>query len=400
MTHGQKEAYFRRFFWILLSIIGSVEFVRGAIFIALVPSYVPHHLKADVLLSGGIISAMYGADTLAKPSAGWLVDFFGPRPTLLLSLPCALIGLSTFFWSTSGLVLIFGAILFGLGCAPVWPAVLSTLVELSPRDEKAKTLSTIYMIWLAGIGSGVVLISILYRLIGPNILLLALFAVFCLPIILAFNIRKWISKQRISRKSGAGRHLMEMLREIWKFRVLLPGALAQTMALSMLVPLMQRFTEAAYGLTQAGFGLMILLGGIITVILLVPVGKMVDQFGYLPFLVTGFFMAGLLLLAVSRYPNHLLIYPYAILLGIAYCFILPSWNGLLAQLLPSSVRASLYSIIMSIEGLGVAVGPVLGGKLTVDFGYRFTFGVSSIILFVMAIFYLVLRYPAKHVPDL
>ena len=123
MSNGLTDAYYRRFQWIILSLLGLVEFVRGAMFIALVPVYiphlapmvnvyVPHHLRitvrTTVFLSGAIISAMYGADTISKPSAGWLVDFFGPRITLLLSLPCALLGLSTFLWSKSGVVLAAG----------------------------------------------------------------------------------------------------------------------------------------------------------------------------------------------------------------------------------------------------------------------------------------------------
>ncbi len=389
MRNGFREAYYRRFHWILLSLIGSVDFVRGALFIALIPIYVPEQLRATVFLSGAIISAMYGADTIFKPTAGWLVDYFGPRATLLISLPCALLGLSFFLWSKSGAILILGAILYGLGCAPVWPAVVSTLVEYSPTGEKAKTLSSIYVVWLLGMGSGAVLINLVYHL-GPKLLIAILVGVFCIPLILALNIRKWISRRRTTKEASAGRHLLRMTREIWNFRVLLPGAFTQTLALGMLLPLLQPFCKQVYGLNQRAYGILMLAGGLITIAMLVPIGKMVDRFGYRTFLVVGFFLGGTLLVAINHYPNHLLIYPYAILLGISYAFILPAWNGLLANRLPSEVRASLYSIIMSIEGLGVAAGPVIGGKLGELFSYSFTFGVSATALFIMGAFYLIL----------
>lgn len=384
-----REAYYRRFHWILIGLIGSVDFVRGAMFLALIPSYIPAHLQTTVFLSGAIISSMYGADTIFKPAAGWLVDYFGPRATLLVSLPFALLGLSVFLWSKSGAILVLGAILFGLGCASVWPSVVSALVDLSPDNEKAGTLSSIFVVWLVGMGSGYVLINLVYYL-GPRFLIMVLLGIFCIPILLAFNIRKWISRRRISRESHAGHQLKRMILEVWNFRALLPGAFTQTLALSMLLPLLQPFCKEVYGLGHSAYGILILVGGLVTISLLVPVGKMVDRFGYRPFLVAGFLLSGVLLVAISRYPGPLLIYPYAALLGLSYAVILPSWNSLLAQKLPGEVRASLFSIIMSIQGLGVAAGPVVGGKLGATYGYSSTFGISAAALIAMAAFYLLL----------
>jgi MFS family permease len=398
MGDSLKEAYFRRFSWILLSLIGSVEFVRGAMFLALVPIFVPHladpvyihhHFRITVFLSGAIISAMYGADTIAKPSSGWLVDYFGPRRTLLFSLPLALLGLSTFLWSRSGPVLLLGAILFGLGCSPVWPAVVSTLVEHSPSDEQAGTLSSVFVAWMLGMGSGYVLINLLFHL-GPKLLITVLLGIFCIPLLLAFNTRKWLSRKHANTVSGPRRHLIQMIREVWNLRMLMTGSFAQTLATSMLIPLLIPFFGVVYGLDQTAYGLLILVVGAITIAIMVPVGKMVDRLGYRLFLVTGCFLAGVLMLAISGYPKPLLLYPYAILFGISYALILPSWNGLLAHMMPSSVRGSLYSIFMSIDGLGMALGPVIGGKLGDTYGFRFTFGVSATILFAMAVFYLLL----------
>jgi MFS family permease len=349
-------------------------------------------------LSGAIISAMYGADTIAKPSAGWLVDYFGARRTLLLSLPCALLGLSTFLWSQSGVVLLLGAILFGLGCSPVWPAVVSTLVEHSPSDEQAETLSSVFVAWLLGVGSGFVLTNLFYHL-GPRFLITILLGIFCIPILMAFNLRKWISRRRSNQASGPRLHLIQMIREVWNLRTLLTGSFAQTLAPSILLPLLFPFIREVYGLDQTAYGLLFLIVGAITVGLMVPVGKLVDRLGYRPFLVSGCFLAAAMLLAISGYSKPILIYPYAILFGISYACILPSWNGLLANLMPSSVRGSLYSIFMSVDGLGMALGPIIGGKLGDTYGFHFTFCVSAIILFAMSVFYLLLRHRRSEIPQ-
>jgi MFS family permease len=398
MGNSLKETYYQRFSWTFLSLIGTVEFVRGAMFIALVPIIIPHlaapvythhHIHITVFLSGAIISTMYGADTIVKPSAGWLVDYFGSRKTLIFSLPWALLGLSTFLWSKSGLVLLLGALLFGLGCAPVWPAVVTTMVEHSPADEQAETLSSIFVAWMIGIGSGFVLVNLFFHL-GPKVLITILLAVFCCPILLAFSIRNWISRKRIDKATGPKRHLAQMVREVWNLRMLLPGTFAQTLAISMLVPLLVPFFRTVYNMDQTSYAVLILIVGAITIGIMVPFGKMVDRFGYRLFLVTGCFLVGAMLLAISSYANPWLVYPYALLLGVSYACVLPAWNGLLAHLMPSAVRGGLYSIFMSVDGLGMALGPVIGGKIGDSYGFETTFTVSAIIMFALACYYLVL----------
>jgi MFS family permease len=244
-----------------------------------------------------------------------------------------------------------------------------------------------------------VLVNFCYHL-GPKLLISVLPGIFCMPLVLAFYIHR--SRQRTSRQYSINGQLVSICRGLWDVRILIPGAFAQTLALSMLLPVLFPYLKTHYGMTQSAYGMLTILGGAVAVLLMVPVGKMVDRWGYRFLLTAGFGLAGIAILVIIHYQYHLLIYPYAVLLGIAYALILPSWNGLIAQLLPEAVRASLYSVMMSIEGLGVAIGPVLGGKLGITYGSRVLFSTSALILIVMACFYFMLHKPVpdSHVDNL
>ena len=111
MGNSLKEAPFRSFSWIFLSLIVRNHSCGVPCFLLWSPSssptggsrlHPPPHPYHRLLEWAVIISAMCGADTIAKPFAGWLVDYFGSRRTLILTLPWALLGLSTFLWSSRG----------------------------------------------------------------------------------------------------------------------------------------------------------------------------------------------------------------------------------------------------------------------------------------------------------
>ena len=69
-------------------------------------------------------------------------------------------------------------------------------------------------------------------------------------------------------------------------------------------------------------------------------------------------------------------------------------NGFLAGMIPKEIEGWLWGVFMTVEGMGMAVGPIIGARL---FGYRIwaPFVVSAAILLMMGVFYSV--YPlGKH----
>ncbi len=128
-------------------------------------------------------------------------------------------------------------------------------------------------------------------------------------------------------------------------------------------------------------------GGAVTVALLLPMGRLADRYGFRPFLVIGFALAGISAHFVGRSADGMGVLPLVLLLGASYATILPAWNGLMAGAVPEQVRATFMGLFMTVEGLGLALGPALGGAIWTVIGHRAPFDASSMVLVAMAAIY-------------
>lgn len=144
------------------------------------------------------------------------------------------------------------------------------------------------------------------------------------------------------------------------------------------------------------------------VLLMVPVGRWADHWGTRGFLVAGFAMAAFSLTLLGLRGNPINVWSIVILIGTSYALIQPSWNALLAGVIPPAQRGVLMGLFMSVEGLGFGIGPLIGGLLgNIDggenqflqsIGPAVPFYVSSICLAMMAMVYLV--YPFHQYNDI
>lgn len=89
-------------------------------------------------------------------------------------------------------------------------------------------------------------------------------------------------------------------------------------------------------------------------------------------LITGFTISAAALLLFTYAKSMTILYVLVALLGIGYAFIIPSWNALIASAIPPEKRA-LYGVFLTIEGLGMIVGPIVSGKLWDVYGYHAPF---------------------------
>ncbi|MDI3280152.1 MAG: MFS transporter [Bacillota bacterium] len=398
MAQGEWKSGFpwlRPSFWAFLGTLAAVEFARGALFISILPTYITTQLGYGVAVSGLVLSAHYLADTLFKSPLGWLVDRYGGRRILSLALPWVLFSVFLLQSGHSPWLLVLAAGLYGLAAAPTWPSVVGTLIELSPPEERGGIMGAVNMAWLMGSGLGTILVNFLISSTFQRAFW-AVEAVLALGLLLALGLRL---RQRRSSRHHQVDHpsLRQQLDRIWKhlasIRALLPGMFVQTLSIGMLLPVLAPYARLQLGLTQAHYAYLLLAGGGVTVLLLVPFGRLADRWSYRGFLTLGFALAALSLLLLVDVEKVVWVYALVCLLGAAYAMILPSWNAVLTRTLPSTVRGTLIGFFMSVEGLGVASGPVLGAKLWEILGPQVPFHASAAVLAVMAVFYLLYPLP-------
>jgi DHA1 family multidrug resistance protein-like MFS transporter len=404
-----RELLHRPAMWGFIGTTACVEFCRGALFISLLPAYLTDPragLGLSVASLGMVISGQYLADTIFKIPAGWLVDRLGPWRVLAPSLALAAVAVYLLPRVHHLALLIALGLMFGLGASANWPAVLSGSVQLGGMRSRASATSITFLAWLAGGGPGPILINFLIgRGYGSAFTLLTL-VVSGAPAAALLGLSgalhrpgdpEW--KPAPSAESGPRQTVRELAANLRDSAWLIPGMFVQMLALGIVLPVLVPFARQHLHLaSQAEYGLMLLAGGAVTVLCLLPMGRVVDRIGSKPPLVAGFGLAAaaVLLLAVGHGGGALLW--RVSLLGFSYAMILPAWNGLTVGKIDAERRGLFLGLFMSIEGLGIALGSAAGGTLyTLD--YRAPFLATAAILTLVSIFYLLMprkRFAARQ----
>jgi MFS family permease len=181
------------------------------------------------------------------------------------------------------------------------------------------------------------------------------------------------------------------LKLLWKklktMRALIPGMIFQTMAAGMLVPILPHFATKHLGLTHSQYSYLLIAGGAAAVVGLIPMGKLSDIFGREWFLVLGFGIFAVSLYSLTLISSFYLSMIWSTVLGLSYSAVLPAWNALLAQHVPSEQQGLGWGVFSSVEGIGVIIGPMLGGWIAAGFSDTLTVCASATLLGAIALFY-------------
>ncbi|HWP96672.1 MAG TPA: MFS transporter [Syntrophomonadaceae bacterium] len=365
-----------------LLVLGLFEFVRGALVLSLLPLYGQDVAGFGLGVIGTAISLQYLADNACRIPAGWINDRFGGKGLILAGIFLSSIGIYLMYARWNVTFFLIGAVVFGLGVAPVWPVVIAGVASRKPVEQMGEALSKVFVAWLVGGGLGPVVINfIVGRSFGYAFIVLA--GAMFIALISAF----WSDFHRPDQVGHSPFSTQEFIQEFVSLRMIYPGMFAQTMSLGLLMPIVAIYARLVFGLDAAHFNLFLIGGGAFTVLLLVPAGRVADRMGVKPPLIGGLLVASisLLLLPEQKYVVNVLF--LGALIGIAYSFILPSWNGLLARVVSPEKRGTMWAFFMTIEGLGMAAGAYVSGIVWENFGHGSPFFASALLLGIMAVFY-------------
>jgi MFS family permease len=359
-----------------------IEWVRGAILIVLIPSLATSRPAFSLSVIGLAVSLHYLIDALIKGWVGYLLDRY-PRLVLHAGYALSVVGVGLMAIAHHPSVLIMASCLLGAGLSPVWLICLGRVEE----TNRAAQMGVMYVYWLAGLGSGPVLIG--YAMDLGN--------VYGFLMVSAFIAAGWIlaSKTKISENSFSRGSvpLKQQVAELWhrvrKARFLLPGMLLQTTAAGILVPVLSAFSTHHLALTHTQFSIVMMAGGASAIISLVPMGKLFDAIGGKWFLVIGFgvFSGALYFLTYVDSFSH--VAGLAIVMGFAYAALLPAWNAMMASYVPEDSKGMNWGIFSSVEGLGVVVGPLIGSWLAGGDHITLPFLVSSGLFGLIGLIYLI-----------
>lgn len=370
----------------LLSVIlFIVEFVRGAVLVSLLPIYGAKTLGLAPDVIGIAISAHYIVDTLLKIVIGYLLDRFSSRLIVQTGLIISLAGVYLLQFAHLPWMFIGAAALYGIGMSPLWIVCLTKVTE----EHRATQMGHLYTIWLVGLGSGPIVCNILldYSTAWTYKLLVILSVLACF---LTFFMRKGIRStlQRMPlREQYAALRL-----QLSKMKLLLPGMILQTTAASMLLPILPSFASHQLGLSGTQYSILLTAGGICAVVGLIPMGKLADRLGGKRwFLGVGFGALAVFLYILAWGLPFWYCLLIAIGLGLSYSAVLPTWNALLATYVPPKQEGIGWGLLSTFEGVGVMIGPVLGGMIALWSGETAVFWTSAIIFALIGLFYATIK---------
>jgi len=344
---------------LLATTVGLVEFVHGALLIVLLPTLVAQRLGWPMGTTGAAVSAYFFTEVAAKLVSGWLVDRVGARRMLLWGFWSYVVGFAALASSRTTWQVFLALSAMGAGASPLWPAALTRLTRTA-GPQVGEALGHVFSTWFLGAGLGIGVATLVSRTNHPVSLI-----VFILPLLGAALLGLLVPGDPANPTPvGGGPPVGQLLRLVGASLVkLATSIIPQIIAAGVLIPVVVPYLETVRGLDERQLLVLMVLGIGTGLLLLTPAGRIGDRVGRRRTYALGLGVVAVLLLAVPFCHSLWLLALDFIGLGIGYAFVLPAWNSILLRLLPADIRGAGLGILMTVEGMGGVIGPLVGGLL-------------------------------------
>ncbi|WP_342423047.1 MFS transporter [Paenibacillus sp. FSL E2-0178] len=367
-------------------IIFLVEFVKGSLLVALLPVYMENILGLSVTVVGFAFALQYLGDNLFRSPFGWVMERIGYRWTMTGALLLILVAVGLIIYAKDATTLSIACLVLGIGTSPLWPCTMTGITELAGSTESGSSgaaMGAVEMASLAGTGIGPIIVNFMMDHGGQSyrtvFLVLMGFAAAVVAVALLLPSRIGGHAPHVVREmnaDGAGAprtplRPLQSLKRTWHqvrtslkvSRLLFPALFLQAFAIGLMTPVVTLFARSELHVTPNQFSLLLIAGGGITVLALIPAGKLVDKIGTSVFLNIGFLLAACSLAFFSQVRWLPLAFVAVAMVGISYALILPAWNAFLAKQVPKGERGTVWGLFLTLQGSGMVAGPVLSGKL-------------------------------------
>ncbi|MEW4370535.1 MFS transporter [Paenibacillus kandeliae] len=429
-SRRQRNRLLFVYLWLL---IFFVEFVKGGLLVTLLPLYMGHRLGLPAFAIGIAFACQYVGDNALRSPAGWLAERLGFRMVMTLGMLLILGAVIVMSTVQQQGWLIVACAAMGIGSAPLWPCVMSKITDISSETGNYGThMSIIEIASLGGAGLGPVVMNALNGdsyVFSFGILLLCMIIVVVVALFLpgrrhssnthlhtsevkgeegedsvssasrtgnatATSAHNDAAASLPERQSGESKlhYYIQLLRSLRIHPLLYPALFMQSFALGVLTPIITLYVVSELGLTPAYFNALLIGGGAITVLGLIPAGRLIDKVGSKFFLRIGFLMAASALIGLASTMQLFWIWVFVLCAGFSYAMILPAWNSLLANLVPAKEKGAVWGLFLTLQGSGLVIGPIISGKLWDSISPQAPFYVSaSAMLLLFIIHYIMIR---------
>ena len=153
-------------------------------------------------------------------------------------------------------------------------------------------------------------------------------------------------------------------------------------ALNLAIPAM----EADFGISGAMAGWIVTAYSMSVAALAVPMGKLADVTGRRRILLCGIASFGVLAVLIMMVPDIRMLFVLRVLQGAAAGMMFSTNNAILLSVFPGNQRGRVLGISTAAVYIGLSIGPVLGGFLNHQFGWRSIFLFTALVALVAFLF--------------
>ena len=386
MKHLESLTHHKTFTVLLITIV-LTEVAHGIELIALFPLYLSGtmHEGADVI--GLTLSTYLVADILTRTPAGWGADRFGRKPLLLLGIMFSALPLVLMPRVESPVLFLALNAVNGIGAGCTWPAIYASVADAYGRERYGLLLGIINMVMLGGIALGPIAGGFLLSRVTYG----AAFSVCFVIVALAFIfVVAFVGGRPAARgsidvpvRSRPWQTLKEQMNPTL-IRLLVIG-LELTLAIGMMLPLMSLFGRDVLHLKPDQFALVLIPPGIVTAALIVPAGHWADRRGRHTPLIVGLVLIAIPFVGAPMSIDPIIVSAGATFAGVGYALLVPAWNALVMDWIPENARGLFLGAVATAQGIGLAVGPSIGGALWERVGVYAPFQAAAVFLSVAAV---------------
>ncbi len=369
-----------------------------ATIVPLLPLYLTEHLNASVKLVGAVVAAFALVETFLKALWGSVADRVGRRPLIVAGLLLSSVAPLLMSVLRNPLLFVPLRVIDGAGSSALWPAASAIMADKTPRDQRATAMGTLNLFFLSGLAFGPALGLFVvafthsyvagFYLASGLMIAAAVWGSLALrdaatphpsPSVTAVGDGHGADDQS-SHRSREGRTQFSPL-----LITMLGVAFVQMFGVGLLAPILAIYAKRVVGLSEDLIGVLFLLGVLSVALASVPAGQLADRWGKRKAVVWGMAIGsvGMWMLPIS--PRLDVLAVGAVLLGIGYALSSPAWHALVSELAPSGRIGFAMGAAQTAEGLGLVLGPLLGGVLWDAAGHVAPFVASASLLSVSTV---------------
>jgi DHA1 family multidrug resistance protein-like MFS transporter len=367
-------------FAILLATIVLMELAHGIELIALFPLYLSSTMREGADVIGITLSTYLVADILTRTPAGWAADRWARKPILAVGILLSALPLLVMPRVESPTLFLALNAVNGIGAGCTWPAIYAAVADAYGRERYGLVLGIINMVMLGGIALGPIAGGFLLSRVTYGSAFVVCFAIVAVAfvLVLAFAREARAGCGDAPAEAQPWRTLAQQMNSAL-VRLLVIGLLL-TLALGMMLPLISLFGRDVLRVPPDIFALILIPPGILTAALIIPAGHWADRRGRHTPLIIGLILIAIPFAGAPLSVNPLIVSAGAALAGLGYALLVPAWNALVMDWIPSNARGLFLGAVATAQGIGLAVGPSVGGALWERVGVYAPFEAAALFL--------------------